>query len=268
MSRNKRDIPVFSHPIIETHCHLDYLKDAALSQILDEARAVGVERIVTIAVEPDNLGRVRDLTDEYDFVYGTQGIHPHDADHYTTATDAELRQYGNDDKIVAIGEIGLDYHYDHSDRAKQRQVFADQLKIACELDKPVVIHTRDADEDTQAILADYVPHLKRKGVIHSFTSGIDLAHYCLEQGFMLGFNGIITFNKAENVREVLAATPIEQLVVETDSPFLTPVPYRGQENAPKFLPFVIEKIADVKQLSVDQVLKQSYHNAQRLFGWA
>ncbi|PTY37713.1 hydrolase TatD [Saccharospirillum sp. MSK14-1] len=268
MSRKKRDIPVFSHPIVETHCHLDYLKDAELSQILDDARAVGIERIVTIAVEPDNLGRVRDLTEEHAMIYGTQGIHPHDADHYTEATDAELRQHGNDDKIVAIGEIGLDYHYDHSDRAKQRQVFADQLKIACELDKPVVIHTRDADEDTQAILADYVPHLKRKGVIHSFTSGIDLAQYCLEQGFMLGFNGIITFNKAENVREVLAATPIEQLVVETDSPFLTPVPYRGQENAPKFLPFVIEKIADVKQLPVDQVLKQSYQNAQRLFGWA
>ncbi|MFG1495625.1 TatD family hydrolase [Saccharospirillum sp. HFRX-1] len=268
MSRKKRDIPVFSHPIVETHCHLDYLKDAELSQILDDARAVGIERIVTIAVEPDNLGRVRDLTEEHEMIYGTQGIHPHDADHYTDATDAELRAHANDDKIVAIGEIGLDYHYDHSDRAKQRQVFADQLKIACELDKPVVIHTRDADEDTQAILAEYVPHLKRKGVIHSFTSGIDLAQYCLEQGFMLGFNGIITFNKAENVREVLAATPIEQLVVETDSPFLTPVPYRGQENAPKFLPFVIEKIADVKQLPVDQVLKQSYHNAQKLFGWA
>lgn len=268
MSRKKRDIPVFSHPIIETHCHLDYLKDAELSQILDEAKAVGIERIVTIAVEPDNLDRVRDLTEAHQMIYGTQGIHPHDADHYTEATDAELRRHGKDDKIVAIGEIGLDYHYDHSDRAKQRQVFADQLQIACELDKPVVIHTRDADADTQAILAEYLPQLKRKGVIHSFTSGIDLAQYCLEQGFMLGFNGIITFNKAENVREVLAATPIEQLVVETDSPFLTPVPYRGQENAPKFLPFVIEKIADVKQLSVDQVLKQSYHNAQRLFGWA
>ncbi|WP_108124314.1 TatD family hydrolase [Saccharospirillum mangrovi] len=268
MSRTKRDIPVFSHPIIETHCHLDYLKDAELRQILDEAQAVGVERIVTIAVEPDNLARVRDLIEEHDIVYGTQGIHPHEADHYTANTDAELRAHGSDAKVVAIGEIGLDYYYDHSDRAKQRQVFADQLKIACELDKPVVIHTRDADEDTQAILAEYAPHLKRKGVIHSFTSGIDLAQFCLEQGFMLGFNGIITFNKAENVREVLAATPIEQLVVETDSPFLTPVPYRGQENAPKFLPFVIEKIADVKQLPVDQVLKQSYHNAQRLFGWA
>lgn len=268
MSRKKRDIPVFSHPIVETHCHLDYLKDAELSEILDEARAVGVERIVTIAVEPDNLARVRDLIDEHDIVYGTQGIHPHEADLYTPETDAELRRHGGNDKVVAIGEIGLDYHYDHSDRAKQRQVFADQLKIACELDKPVVIHTRDADEDTQAILADYVPHLKRKGVIHSFTSGIELAQYCLEQGFMLGFNGIITFNKAENVREVLAATPIEQLVVETDSPFLTPVPYRGRENAPKYLPFVIEKIADVKQLSVDQVLKQSYRNAHQLFGWA
>lgn len=267
MSRKKRDIPVFAYPIIETHCHLDYLKDAELSQILDEARAVGVERIVTISVEPDNLARVRDMLEDYPQVYGTQGIHPHEAETYTAETAAELRQYGRHDKVVAIGEIGLDYYYDHADREVQRRVFAEQLEIACELDQPVVIHTREADADTRAILAEYAPRLKRKGVIHSFTSGIDLARFCLDQGFMLGFNGIITFNKADNVREVLAATPIDQLLVETDAPFLTPAPYRGRENAPKYLPFVIEKIADVKDLPVDQVLKRSYHNAQRLFGW-
>ncbi len=265
MSRKKRDIPVFSHPIIETHCHLDYLKDAELQQVLADARAVGVERIVTIAVSPDNLASVRDLVESDEMIYGTQGVHPHDAEAYTEATAAQLREHGAAERMVAIGEIGLDYYYDNSDRAVQRRVFAEQLQIACDLDQPVVIHTRDADDDTRAILTEYAPHLKRKGVIHSFTSGIELARFCLEQGFMLGFNGIITFNKAENVREVLAETPLEQLLVETDSPFLTPVPYRGKENAPKYLPFVIEKIADVKDIPVDQVLRQTHQNAERLF---
>lgn len=267
MSRKKRDIPVFDFPIVETHCHLDYLKEAELAEVLTNARLIGVERVVTIAVSPGNLGRVRELVASHDEVYGTQGIHPHDAEQYQQETADEIRHHGRDKGIVAIGEIGLDYYYDHADRAVQRRVFAEQLSIACELDQPVVIHTREADADTQAILKEYAPQLARKGVIHSFTSGLSLAEFCLEQGFMLGFNGIITFNKAENVREVLAATPLSQLVVETDSPYLTPAPYRGRENEPKYLPFIIEKVADVKGVSVVEVLQKSRENAYRLFGW-
>lgn len=260
----KRDIPVFDYPIIETHCHLDYLKDSELAEVVASAQAVGVEKIVTIAVSPDNLATVRDLT-KHEIIYGTQGVHPHDAEKFTEQTAQEIREFGASDKIVAIGEIGLDYFYDHADRAVQRKVFEAQLAIAVELNQPIVVHTREADEDTQAILKNFAPQLKRKGVIHSFTSGLPLAEFCLEQGFMLGFNGIITFNKAENVRDVLRATPIEQLVVETDAPYLTPVPYRGKQNESKYLPFIIEKIAEVKELSVEQVLKHSYANAQRLF---
>ncbi len=136
--------------------------------------------------------------------------------------------------------IGLDYYYDHADGAVQRQVVEAQLAIAVELDLPIVVHTRDADEDTRAILANFSGHLKRKGVIHSFTSGLPLAEFCLGEGFCLGFNGIATFNRADNVREVVAATPLGQLVIETDSPCLTPVPYRGTKNAPYFLPFVAQ----------------------------
>ncbi|MHA7879667.1 MAG: TatD family hydrolase [Saccharospirillum sp.] len=267
MSRKKRDIPVFDYPIVETHCHLDYLKEAELADVLANARAIGVERVVTIAVSPGNLARVRELVAGHDRVFGTQGIHPHDAEQYQPETGAEIRAHGRDPGIVAIGEIGLDYYYDHADRAVQRKVFAEQLAIACELEQPVVIHTREADADTQAILREHAPQLARKGVIHSFTSGLPLAEFCLEQGFMLGFNGIITFNKAENVREVLAATPLSQLVVETDSPYLTPAPYRGRENEPKYLPFIIEKVADVKGVSVAEVLQRSRENAYRLFGW-
>jgi len=266
MSKKKRDIPVFEQAIIETHCHLDYLEDKALDVVLADAAAVNVEKIVTIAVSPSNLSKVRDLT-RHANIWGTQGIHPHEAEEFTDATAAEILANGKNDKIVAIGEIGLDYYYDHADRNIQKKVFERQLEIAVELDQPIVVHTREADEDTQAILKNFSGHLKRKGVIHSFTSGLSLAEYCLSEGFMLGFNGIITFNRAENVREVLGATPMEQMVVETDAPYLTPVPFRGKPNEPKYLPFIIEKIAEVKEVSVEQVLAQTYENANRLFSW-
>lgn len=264
MSQKKRDIPQLGQAIIETHCHLDYLEGESLQTTLNEAQAVGVERIVTIAVSPDNLQKVRDLT-QHDIIWGTQGIHPHDAELFSDATDEEIRAHGRDDKIVAVGEIGLDYYYDHADRNVQKQVFERQLQLAVDLDLPIVVHTREADDDTRAILGNFSAHLKKKGVIHSFTSGLPLAEYCLSEGFMLGFNGIITFNRAENVREVLSATPMAQMVVETDAPYLTPVPYRGKPNAPKYLPFILEKMAEVKSVSVDEVLLTTYNNAQRLF---
>lgn len=264
MSKKKRDIPVFEQPIIETHCHLDYLDGDDLDAALTDAFAVNVEKIVTISVSPDNLAKVRTLA-QHDRIWGTQGIHPHEAELYTDDTEAEIRAHGADDKIVAIGEIGLDYYYDHADRQVQQKVFERQLQMAVELDKPIVVHTREADDDCRAILSNYSQHLKKKGVIHSFTSGLALAEFCLSEGFMLGFNGIITFNRADNVREVLDATPLDQMVTETDAPYLTPVPYRGKPNAPKYLPFIVEKIAEVKGLDTAEVLTQTYQNAQRLF---
>jgi TatD DNase family protein len=266
MSKKKRPIPVFNQPIIETHCHLDYLEGDDLALVLERATAHGVEKIVTIGVSPDNLAKVRELTKNPQ-VWGSLGIHPHDASEFTADTAAEILKHGNDDKIVAIGEIGLDYYYDHSDRAVQRKVFEQQLDIAIQLNQPIVVHTREADEDMQAILKNFSAQMPEKGVIHSFTSGLPLAEYCLSEGFMLGFNGIVTFNSADNVREVLAATPLEQVVVETDAPYLTPVPYRGKPNESQYLPFIIEKIAEVKAVSVEQVLQQTYENSNRLFSW-
>ncbi|TXR54762.1 TatD family hydrolase [Reinekea thalattae] len=266
MSKTKRPIPVFDQPIIETHCHLDYLEGEAVSEVLERATAKGVERIVTISVSPDNLAKVRELT-ENPLIWGTQGIHPHDADAFTEATAAEILKHGNDDKIVAIGEIGLDYYYEHSDRAVQRKVFEQQLEIAIQLGQPIVVHTREADEDTQAILKNFSSQLKGNGVIHSFTSGLPLAEFCLNEGFMLGFNGIVTFNSAQNVRDVAAITPLDRMLVETDSPYLTPAPYRGRPNEPQYLPFIVEKLAEVKEQTVEVILEHTYQNAKQLFGW-
>ncbi len=165
----------------------------------------------------------------------------------------------------AVGEIGLDYYYDHADRAVQRAVFERQLQIAVDLELPVVIHTREADDDTRSILGNFSPRLRRKGVIHSFTSSLALAEYCLGEGFMLGFNGIATFKAADNVREVIAATPPQQAVLETDAPYLTPVPYRGRPNAPFYLPFIAEQVASCMGMPVEALLGQAYANSHALF---
>lgn len=265
MSKKRREIPVFDHPIIETHCHLDYLKDRPLAETLAEVQRVNIEKLITIAVSPENLKTVRELANTADWVYGTQGIHPHDAERYSDAAEAEIRAHVGHEKMVAVGEIGLDYFYDNADRNVQREVFRRQLQIACDTDRPVVIHSRDADDDTIEILSEFEATLKRRGVIHSFTSGPGLARYALDHAWCLGFNGISTFNKAESVRDIIRMAPIEQILLETDSPFLTPAPYRGRENAPFYIPFVAEKVAEVKELSIEKVLATTYENSMRTF---
>jgi TatD DNase family protein len=266
MAKSKRrEIPRFRCPIIETHCHLDYLEPAALEEELRVAREHGIGRIVTIAVSPDNLDTVRQLASASSDVYCTQGVHPHEAETFDECVAARIRAGSKDRHVVAIGEIGLDYYYDHADRAVQRDAFARQLEIAAELDLPVVIHTRDADGDTQAILAEHLPQLRRRGVIHSFSSGLHLAEFCLDAGFMLGFNGMVTFRNADNVRDAVLITPLDRLVLETDAPYLTPVPYRGSTNGPRYLPFVAERVAEIKGIDIEELLAHCLANSERLF---
>lgn len=266
MGKSKRpEIPRFETPIIETHCHLDYLDESQLNDTLARSFEVGVERIITIAVSAENLQTVMDLTASHSAIWGTQGIHPHEAAHFCDEVKARIQHNALDEKILAIGEIGLDYHYDHAPRAQQQDAFEQQLQLACDMNLPVVIHTREADEDTRAILENFSDRLPRKGVIHSFTSSLALAKWCLGEGFALGFNGIATFNSAENVREVVDITPVDQILLETDAPYLTPVPYRGKANAPYYLPFIAQKIADIKDLPVESLLEQAYINSESLF---
>lgn len=254
-----------TYKIIETHCHLDYLKDKPLEELLSEASEAGVEKIITIAVEPDNLDKVFELSNKFQQIFFTQGIHPHDAKLCTDEALKKIEDRCSVDKMVAVGEIGLDYHYDNSPRDKQVEVFKAQLEVAIRRDKPVVIHSRDADEDMITILSEYAPRLARKGVIHSFTSGPELAQIALDLGFYLGFNGIITFKTADAVREIVKLTPIDRILLETDSPFLTPVPFRGRENSPKNLPYILEKVADIKEVSTKEIEETAYQNSKDLF---
>lgn len=266
MSKKEKVIPLSPLPIIETHFHLDYLKTHSTDEIVQKSRDYHIEKMITISVEPDNFDSVMELTYKYPEVFGTQGIHPHDAKLFTEETYEKVKENTlKNPKILAIGEIGLDYFYTKSSREDQLKCFERYLELASELDKPVVIHTRDADEDTKAVLKNAIPALKQKGVLHSFTSSIELAEFALSENFYLGINGICTFPNAGNVREVVALAPLEKLLLETDAPFLTPAPFRGVENAPYYLSLVALKIAEVKSLSYENVLKSTHENSYRLF---
>lgn len=251
--------------MIETHCHLDYLKAEPLEEILKKIKEAGIIKVVTIGVDPQNLDKVMELSNSFEQIYFTQGIHPHDAKEASEVEFNKIITRGLMPKMVAVGEIGLDYHYNNSPPEVQRAVFEKQLQIASDLNLPVVIHTRDAEEDTRAILKNFSGKLKSKGVVHSFTSSIDLAQFVLDEGFYIGFNGIITFKKAENVQEVVKITPQERILFETDSPFLTPVPHRGKENAPFYLPFIAAKIAELKNLDLNDFKKQVFQNSLECF---
>lgn len=252
--------------MIETHCHLDYLTDVPLEETLQKSFDAGVEKIITISVEPDNLDPVLEIANNNENVYCSQGIHPHDARLYDEACEKKIiKNTKKNKKVLAVGEIGLDYHYDNSPRDVQRTVFRRQLELAIELKKPVVIHTREAEEDTDLILSEFAPKMGPKGVVHSFTSSAQLAKRVLGLGFYLGFNGIITFKNAEDLREIVKSTPLEQILIETDSPFLTPVPHRGKKNAPFYLLHVAEKIAELKNVTREEVIRITTKNAMELF---
>lgn len=250
---------------IETHCHLDYLKAEPLEEIRKKISEAGITKVITIGVDPENLDKVKELSELYPEVYFTQGIHPHDSKEAGETEFKKIEERSSMSKMVAVGEIGLDYHYNNSPHDIQKIHFERQLQIAADKDLPVVIHTRDADEDTRSILKNFSAHLKRKGVVHSFTSSLELAEFVLSEGFYLGFNGIVTFKKAENVQEVVKITPTDRILFETDSPFLTPVPHRGKENAPYYLPFVAAKIAELKNVSLETLKAEVYQNSLKCF---
>ena len=247
---------------IETHTHLDYLKDISFRQEIEEAQKLGVERVITVAVSPENQQTVLDIANEFDGVYCTQGIHPHQAKEWNDNVEQIIITNIKTSKVVALGEIGLDYHYDKSPRTLQRQVFERQLQIAIESELPVVIHSREAEEDTMDIMKNYISKLRRKGVFHSFTSKKFLAEFALENDFYLGFNGIITFKNAHEVREIVEFTPSDKILIETDAPFLAPVPYRGRENRTSYLPVVGDTIVKIKG---EEIIDQIYRNSLDLF---
>ena len=251
---------------IDTHCHLDILESTPEETII-EAKQVGVQRMVTIAVDEPSLDFVSSTVQEFPAVYGSVGFHPHDASKLTKSLLQKIRQLAEEQhKLIAIGETGLDYHYMNSPAEIQQQAFRKQLQLAVELNLPVILHSREAETDTLNILQEFpVPSL---GVAHSFTSSIEMAKILVDMGWYLGINGIVTFKNAEDLREVVRWLPLEHLLLETDSPFLAPIPFRGKPNKPAHIPTIAGFIAKLRKISLEQLSEQTTANAERLFNFA
>lgn len=257
--------------LVDTHCHINFQQyDADRDAVLQRAAAAGVTRIILPAVDTQTSAEIVQLVTRYPSLYAAVGAHPNDIGAIDAAALERLAALAQQPRVVAIGEIGLDYYWNKFPRAQQISAFESQLALAARLRLPVIIHNRDASEDVLAVLEAWTPGLtadlkERPGVMHSFSGSMAIAERALKIGFSLGFTGPITFKKAEETRAIAAATPLQRLLVETDGPYLTPHPYRGQRNEPAYIPYIVERIAAVKNLPVEEAAAATTANAERLF---
>ena len=265
---------------IDTHVHLqDDRYDDDLEAVLERAKEASVEKIVLATSSLEDSKYTVELALKHG-LYSTIGIHPHDAKTFNDSSIDELRDLakwaeneaearGRDPVVVAVGEIGLDYHYDFSPRDKQRHVFYEQMKLAKELNLPIVFHLREAFKD----FLDLIEKAKEEdlflaeypGIVHCYSGSVETAKLLMPYGFMFGFDGPITFKNARQPIEVVDWLPLDRLLVETDGPYLTPVPYRGKRNEPAYLPYIGEKMAEIKGVSVEQIAKETTRNAKNVF---
>lgn len=248
--------------LIDTHAHLDMkpLSDN-LDQVMENAYDAGVKNIISVGTDGSSSREAIKIASRYTCVYATCGLHPHDAK-YFQRDEPLIRELLKSDKVCAVGEIGLDFHYDHSPRDCQMEVFARQLEIAGEADLPVVIHCRDAAKEMISILKQYP---KTRGVVHCFSGDRDVAKWLLDRGFYISFTGTITFKNAASYLPVVESVPIESMMLETDSPFLAPIPKRGHKNEPAYLVHIARKLAEIKQLSYEDIERITTYNARQLF---
>ena len=247
--------------LIDTHAHISY-EDFAdrIDEVIQSAKENHVEKIICVGVDLPSSEYCLKLAEKYPTLYATCGIHPHDADSAPDGYLYELETLSQHPKMVAVGEIGLDYHYDFSDRKIQRRVYNEQLEMAMSLELPAVIHCRESDEE---ILRGIQNSNSKNGVIHCFTSTIDFAQNILESGFHISFTGMITFVK--ELEEVVRYIPLNKMMVETDSPYLSPKPFRGKQNEPKNVLHIAEKIAEIKEISLKEVADSTTETALNLF---
>lgn len=252
--------------LIETHAHLDsskFKKD--LDLVIRRAQEAGIEYIFNIGSSDESSKASVALAKKYSQIYATVGVHPHNAIEMTGDTLRLLRDLAQEEKVRAIGEIGLDYHYDFSPRDVQQRVFRAQLRLAHDLKMPVVIHSREADEDTLRIMREEEVD-KVGGIMHCFAGDLEMAEECLKMNLKLAFGGVLTFNNAKMTREVVKALPLEEILIETDCPYLTPVPHRGKRNEPAYVKIVVERIAQIKGMDFEEVARVTSNTAKQLFG--
>jgi TatD DNase family protein len=257
--------------MIDTHCHLNFDAYADdLSAVIQRAEQAGVALIINPGVDVPSSQEAIALAQQYNAVFAAVGIHPNSTAAFQTSDLAALCELAAAPRVVAIGEIGLDYYWDKSPVQQQRAAFEQQLVLAADLRLPVIIHNREASEDVIVVLESWAAHLPAElrghaGVLHSVSAPPDIAERALAAGFYLGFTGPITYKNADTLRAIARQTPLDRILVETDGPFLTPIPHRGKRNEPAYIPYIVDTLAGLKQLSASQMADITTANAVRLF---
>lgn len=252
--------------LVDSHCHLDYNDfEEDFEEVLAHMRKNGVTAVLNAGNSIDSLDEQLALSEKYPFIYTAAGVHPHNAEEYANMTAEYLIEKSKHKKIVGIGECGLDYYYNYSAKDTQIKVFLEHIKAAQQTGLPLIIHTRDADDDTMEILGQHYKKAPFSGEIHCFSGSQKLADFALSIGFYISASGIITFNKSSDLREIFNKIPLDRLLVETDSPFLAPVPVRGHRNEPANVRYVAEKLAQVKDVPVEKIIEITSQNFYNLF---
>ena len=255
--------------LVDSHCHLDFPDFAdELDDVIARARDAGIESLLTICTQVTKFDHVRAIAERYDHIHCSVGIHPHNAASEPTVTATHLVRMADHPKVIGIGETGLDYYYDKSPRDRQRDNFRVHIEAARETGLPLIVHSRDAEQDTADILADEMGKGAYTGVMHCFSSRAELATAALDLGLYISLSGIVTFKNAEELREIAKAVPDDRLLVETDAPYLAPVPKRGKRNEPAFVAHTAAHVAELRGVSLDDLASTTTENFYRLFAKA
>jgi len=248
---------------VETHTHLDLIKRNA-QEVVRDAAEKKVTKMVTIGIDLESSKIALEFASRFEGVYAAIGFHPHESKFLDEENLKELEKLAKKDKVVAVGEAGLDYYWKHSNLACQMEAFRKQINLAGKLNLPLIIHDRDAHQDTLKILAEEAKGLKI--LLHCFSGDLDMAKVCIERGYYLGIGGVVTFNNAKKLGAIVKEISLESLVLETDSPYLAPHPFRGKPNEPKYIPLIAEKIAELKGVSIKEVAERTSANSKEIFG--
>ena len=250
--------------IIDTHAHYDDEQfDTDRDELLKSMHDGGIGLIVNAASTLESWEKIQRLTEEYPFVYGAVGIHPDEAGTLTEEHMSEMERLSDLEKIVAVGEIGLDYYWDNESHDVQKKWFIRQLELAKGKDMPVIIHSREAAADTMEIMRGYASGMR--AVIHCYSYSVEMAREYVKMGYYIGIGGVVTFKNAKKLVNVVKEIPLTSIVLETDCPYLAPVPYRGKRNSSFYLPYVAEKIAEIKGVSIEEVVRQTEENSRMLY---
>lgn len=248
--------------LIDTHAHLDMYEDWDV--IIKNAKENGIKKIIIPAVETEYFQKILDIANSYEDVYCMMGIFPTEAKNWHDGILDDIKELAKNKKVVSIGEIGLDYYWDKSFVDEQKDIFIKQVKLANELGLPIEIHDREAHKDVFDILVEY--NKTSDVVFHCFSGSVEFARECLKQGWYIALGGVVTFKNAVKTKEVAKDVPLDRLMLETDSPYLTPVPFRGKENQPAYVRYVADEIAKLKGIDVKEVIEATTKNAEMVFG--